>query len=81
MAKKSFHVVPNPKGGWSVKKAGAEKASKTFSKKDDATGYAQGVSKRDGSELVIHGKDGRIQTKDSHGHDPYPPMDKDTHKK
>ena len=26
-----------------------------------------------GTELVIHRKDGRIQSSDSHGNDPYPP--------
>ncbi|WP_338587823.1 DUF2188 domain-containing protein [Paenibacillus sp. Y5S-9] len=25
------------------------------------------------TELIIHGKDGKIQSKDSHGNDPYPP--------
>ncbi len=39
------------------------------------------ISKNQGSELVIHGKDGKIQQKDSHGKDPNPPKDKDTHKK
>jgi len=29
MARKTHHVVPNPSGGWSVKKGGASRASKT----------------------------------------------------
>jgi hypothetical protein len=28
------------------------------------------ISRHQGTELVIHGKDGVIQQKDSHGHDP-----------
>ena len=27
------------------------------------------------SELLVHGKDGRIRSKDSFGNDPYPPKD------
>ena len=29
--------------------------------------------RREGSELLIHGQDGKIQRKDSHGKDPFPP--------
>jgi len=75
MARKSHHVVPSKDGGWSVKKSGAERASKSFEKKDDAVKYGRGVSKSAGSELYIHKKDGTIQKKDSHGNDPCPPKD------
>jgi len=81
MARKTHHVVPNPKGGWSVKKGGAWKASKTFTSKTAATNYARKVSKNQQSELIIHKKDGTIQRTASHGRDPIPPKDKDTHKK
>lgn len=79
MAKTSHHVVPSPSGGWSVKKSGSERASKNFAKKESAISYARGISKNQGSELYIHKKDGTIQQKDSHGKDPIPPKDKDTH--
>ena len=72
MSRKTHHVVPNPKGGWSVKKGGSSRASKTFKKKEDATGYAREVSKNQKSELVIHKKDGTIQRTASHGNDPIP---------
>lgn len=75
MAKKSHHVVPSS-GGWSVKKGGAERASKHFDKKEEAVKYGRDVSRNSGSELYIHKKDGTIQKKDSHGHDPNPPKDK-----
>ena len=81
MARKTHHVVPNPKGGWSVKKGGASKASKIFTNKDAATDYAREVSKNQESELIIHKKDGTIQRTASHGKDPIPPRDRDTHKK
>ena len=31
------------------------------------------ISQNQGTEFYIHGKDGKIQNKDSHGNDPYPP--------
>lgn len=76
----SHHVVPNPNGGWSVKKAGTDKASKVFEKKDPAITYARQVSRNQKTELVIHRKDGTIEQKDSHNVDPNPPRDRDTHK-
>jgi hypothetical protein len=76
MAAKSHHVVPSPEGGWNVKKGGSDKASKHFDKKDEAVSYGRQVSKNQKSELVVHGKDGTIQSADSHGNDPNPPKDK-----
>lgn len=80
MAKNTHHVVPAKDGGWNVKKGGAEKASKHFDVKKEAVEYGREVSKKQGSEFYIHKKDGTIQSKDSHGKDPIPPRDKDTHK-
>lgn len=80
MSRKSHHVVPFSKG-WSVRKGGAKKASKTFDNKKAATDYARKVSKNQKSELVIHKKDGTINRKESYSRDPFPPKDKDTHKK
>lgn len=79
MGRKTHHVVPNLKGGWNVKRGGSSKASKTFDKKQDAINYGRKISKNQKSELVIHKKDGRIQMSDSHGNDPHPPKDRDTH--
>jgi hypothetical protein len=79
MPKKEHHVVPNPEGGWDIKKKNAERASRHFDKKQDAVDRGREISKNQKSELVIHGKDGKIQQKDSHGNDPNPPKDRDTH--
>lgn len=81
MVKKSHHVLPSSKGGWSVKKGGALKASKTFDNKTDAINYGRKASEKQKSELVIHKKDGTINRKESYGRDPFPPKDKDTHKR
>lgn len=73
MIKKTHHIVPNPNGGWDVKKGGSDKASNHFDKKADAIEKGREISQNQGSEFYIHGKDGKIQSKDSHGSDPNPP--------
>lgn len=66
----SHHVVPNPAGGWDVKRSGAEKASRHYDTKDRAVDAGREISRNQGTEFVIHRKDGTIQRKDSHGNDP-----------
>jgi hypothetical protein len=70
---KTHHVVPDPKGGWNVKRGGAERASGHFDKKLDAIDAAREVSRNQGTELKIHNKDRQIASSDSHGNDPNPP--------
>ena len=69
----SRHVVPNPHGGWDTKLGGAARASSHHDTKQAAVDTARAVARRQGNELVIHGQDGKIQSKDSHGRDPNPP--------
>jgi hypothetical protein len=76
MVRRTQHVVPNSKGGWNVKKGGAEKASRHFDTQEEAINYAVGVSKNQKSELLIHRKDGVIRESRSYGNDPCPPKDK-----
>lgn len=63
------HVVPH-KDGWANKKGGSKKASSVHKTKADAEKTARKQSKKEKSELYIHGKGGEIQRKDSHGNDP-----------
>lgn len=74
MAKKSNHVVPSS-SGWSVKKSGAMKASKTFETKGKAIEFGRELSKNEKTELYIHKKNGMIESKDSYGNDSNPPKD------
>ena len=77
MARKERHVVPNmKKGGWDSKRENSEKASKHFDTKEEAMSWSRDKSKKEGSELIPHKKDGTIQNPDSHGNDPNPPKDK-----
>ncbi len=74
MAKKSNHVVPS--SGWSVKKSGSVRASRTFDNKQNAVIYATELSRSEKTELYIHKKIGMIQNRNSFGNDPLPPRDK-----
>lgn len=73
------HVVPNPEGGWDVKKPGGAHASAHTDTQKDATDRArQIVGNQGGGEVVIHGRDGKIRDKDTvpPGNDPNPPKDR-----
>ena len=75
MAKRNQHVVPLG-NGWAVKGAGNERFTVITETKKEALEVAREIAKNNHSELVIHGKDGRIQDKDSYGKDPFPPKDR-----
>ena len=66
----SHHVVPNPAGGWDVKRSGASRASRHFDTKTEAVDAGRETSRNQRTEFVIHRQDGTIQRKDSHGNDP-----------
>lgn len=70
---KNQHVTPRPDGNWQVKGEGNQKATRVTSTQKEAINIARDISRNQESELLIHGKDGRIRAKDSHGNDPYPP--------
>jgi uncharacterized protein YdaT len=72
MSKKGQHVVPNG-GKWSVRRAGASRASGTFDTQREAVDKAKDLAKRQETELYIHGRDGRIRERNSYGRDPFPP--------
>ncbi len=38
--------------------------------------HGKKVAKERGVEHIIHGKDGKIQDRESYGKDPYPPKDR-----
>jgi hypothetical protein len=67
------NLLPNPNGGWDVKRPGAHRASIHAATKAEAERLGRAISRNQGTEFVIRGLDGRIQRKDSHGNDPFPP--------
>lgn len=76
MAKDTHHVVHNPNGGWDVKRGGGQRASAHTGTKAEAEKVGREISRNQGTELIIHGMNGKIQRSDSHGNDPCPPKDK-----
>ena len=70
---KNQHVTPHSGGGWQVKGAGNEKATKTFTTQKQAIDFGRSIARNQNSELLIHGRNGQIRDRDSYGNDPYPP--------
>lgn len=66
---KNQHVIKHP-DGWAVKGAGNSRATKVTKTQRQAIKVARNISKNQSSELLIHGTNGRIRQKDSHGNDP-----------
>lgn len=72
MAKRNQHVVPHDRG-WAVRGAGTQSASSVHSTQSEAISAARQTARNQGSELLIHGRNGQIRARDSHGNDPHPP--------
>lgn len=75
MGRDEHHVVSNPDGGWDVKRNGADRASGHFETKQEAVDQGRKISQNQGTEFIIHNRDGKISQSDSHGNDPCPPRD------
>lgn len=69
---KDQHVVPRG-NGWAVHGAGNSRDTSQHRKQSAAVSAARGIAKNQHSEVVIHGRDGRIREKNSYGNDSYPP--------
>jgi len=72
---KNIHVVPNGER-WAVKKEGRVTPLSSHRTQELARESAVPLAKGNKSEVVIHGRDGKIRDKDSYGNDPCPPRDK-----
>jgi uncharacterized protein YdaT len=73
MAKRNVHVTKNPGGGWKVSKEAGKRASAITETQKEAIERARSIAQREQSEVVVHGVDGKIREKTSHGNDPHPP--------
>jgi hypothetical protein len=73
MTRKTHHIVPAPRGGWNVKKGGAQRASNHFDIKTDAIDVGRAISRNQHTEFVIHNRNGRIAHSDSHGFNSHSP--------
>lgn len=71
---KNQRVLPHG-GKWAVKGDGNRRATRVTDTKTEAVKIAREIARRQGSDVVIHGRDGTIQDRDSYGNDPFPPRD------
>lgn len=71
---KNQHVVPQT-GKWAVKGAGNQRATRVVATQLQAMSIARDIARRQGSDVVIFGRDGRVCDKDSYGNDPFTPRD------
>src|SRR3954466_6888992 len=69
---KNQHVVPH-KGGWAVRGEGNSRASSIPATQAEAIQAATELAVNQQSEVLIHGRDGRIRGRNGHSHDPSPP--------
>lgn len=77
MAKgKNQHIVKRP-NGWAVVGAGNQRATRVVPTQAQAIDVGRQIAINQQSELVVHGRNGRIRSKDSFGNDPNPPKDKE----
>lgn len=72
---KNQHVVPRD-GKWAVRGEGNTRISSEHRTQGAAINSAVRTARNEKSEVVIHGRDGKIRDKDSYGNDPCPPKDR-----
>lgn len=64
---KDVHVVKNPDGGWDAKKG--SRVLSTSRTQANAIKKGKTRAGADRVDLVIHGRDGKIRSKDSYGNE------------
>jgi hypothetical protein len=69
---KDFWAGPNTRG-WQVKGSGNSKASSVHETQAEAWSEARRLARGSGGEAFLQGRNGQIRTRNSYGHDPYPP--------
>jgi len=68
----NLHVVPRI-DGWVVRVERRSRATSIHASKREAVDAARQLAKKTGTQVVIHGRDGRIKERDSYSSDPLPP--------
>ena len=61
------HVIPNPEGGWDIRRTGCKRPSVHTKNKDEALRRGRKISRNQGGELIIHRKNGIVQSSESYG--------------
>jgi hypothetical protein len=75
VAGKNQHVVGRP-DGWAVRGEHNGRDTSVHDTQAQAIERAREIAINQQSEVVIHGRNGRIRDRDSYGNDPAPPIDR-----
>jgi len=67
--KGDVHVVPSDKG-WRVEIEGTGGARSTHKTQAEAAKSARRIARQNKTELLIHGRNGRVRERSTHGRDP-----------
>lgn len=70
--KRPIHVVPHG-DGWAAIRSGGSRHTHVAKTQREVIDAARQTARHNGTELLIHGTDGRIRQRDSYGSDPFPP--------
>lgn len=70
-APRTLHVV-RFKDGWAIRSATARRAITEHATELQAIEHARAVAKTYGKDFVVHGRDGRIQDRETYAADPVP---------
>ena len=68
--KRNVWVVRHDDKDWHVVREGGSEIISAHGTQEEAHGAAREIAGRDGVELIIQGRDGKIVAKDSFGNDP-----------
>jgi hypothetical protein len=72
MTGKNQHVVRR-EDGWAVRGEGNKRDTSHHDTQRQANDAASDIARNQGSEVLIHGVDGKIRERNSYGNDPFPP--------
>ena len=73
---KNQWVVPHD-DKWAVRGEKNDRVTAVFDTKQEAIERGRQIARNGGSEFIICNKDGTISQRESYGHDPFPPRDKE----
>jgi hypothetical protein len=70
MSNKNIHITRTGNGQWQAKKEGSQRASSITGTQAKAVTDAIRIAKREGTEVFIHGRNGKIRERNTYGRAP-----------
>lgn len=72
MTGKNQHIVPHA-DGWALRGEGNQRVSSVHDTQQQAIEAGRQTAINQGTELLVHGRNGQIRERNSYGKDPFPP--------